>query len=853
MNTRETFFIVDGTSLIYRAYYAIRELRNSKGLSTNAVFGFVKSIQKMIRERQPDRLVIAFDAKGPTFRHAQFHLYKAHRKPMPEDLILQLPWIKEIVRAYRIPILEIQGVEADDAIASLATRVRQDFDVFIVSPDKDMLQLAGPALKVIPNPSEQTVLDEAAVTDLYGVGPSLIPDLLALCGDASDNIPGVAGIGPKSASALLKEFGTLEDVFTQAWEQRGRISKTTLLKNEADARMGKALALLKSDVPLDIDIETGRRLEPDKSALVRIFQELEFRDLLREVMPSDARTLLFTTVDERSNPEELRAAFGGAKKMALSVSATGRAAIAFSERVLLYMSVAGGGPHVEILKEALSDLSLEKCAYDLKKTMMMLHSFGLPLQGPGFDVMTAAFLVNPAIHYRSLEELADHFLEYGLGSAGKPEEERCVKEALAVLQLESRLQSRLEASGQMELFRNIEMPLVEVLVSMEKTGIPINAAHLSSLSAELHQTLDGLEEKIHRMAGTRFNLNSPRELARVLFETLKLPATRKTKTGFSTSADVLQSLSGKHPIIAELLEYRKISKLLSTYVDVLPRLVHPDTGRIHTTFHQNVAETGRLASSGPNLQNIPVRTEMGRTIRRAFVAPDAESLLLSADYSQIELRILAHFSEDPGLIAAFEKDEDIHRWTAHTIFSKSLDAVTDEERAKAKVINFGILYGMGFYGLSQELGISGEEAQRFMNLYFERFSHVRHFIQRTLETARQRGYVTTLYNRRRYLPDLASPQPQVRQLAERMAMNTPIQGTAADLIKIAMIQIHRRLQDERFESRLILQIHDELIFTVPRSEMEIIADIVSRHMEHAAELKVRLKVNIKSGYNWAEL
>jgi DNA polymerase-1 len=855
---RDNLYILDGSSLIYRAFYAIRDLKNSKGFPTNAIFGFTKMIQKFIREKKPKHFVAVLDAKGPTFRHQEFQEYKAQRKPMPEDLRLQLPWIKDLLKAYQIPILELPGFEADDVIASLTEKAKSEFDVFIISPDKDMLQLINSQVKIIPNPSESLVIDEDEVKQLYGIEPRKVPDLLALAGDNSDNIPGVPGIGFKTACLLLQEYQDLEHILQEPWIQKGKIRKENLIQNQAIARLSKKLATLRLDAPIDIESSIAQLQTPDQEALMRIFKELEFRDLLKDITPEKGKATSWDIVQTIEDVKEMKQQIDKTKTIGISLYSEGNhphsqqllgISFSISEDKNFFIPLDQETAARETVKEILKDPSILKTGHDLKKIKLILESQDFLIKGLAFDVMIAAFLANPAYHSRNLQDLAIHFLQRSL-SSNPPE--KTVQEALTSLMLKPILEKALVDSNQKQLFDQIEIPLICVLSDMEKTGTPIDISQLKKFSKELDHSLNELQKKIHTLAEGSFNIHSPKELSKVLFEKLKLPTGKKTKTGYSTDAEVLNSLIHHHEIISFLLEYRQISKLKSTYVDALPELVLPQTGRLHTTFSQVTAETGRLSSTNPNLQNIPTRSALGKKIRAAFIAPN-EHLLLSADYSQIELRVLAHLSEDPGLIQAFQNDEDIHHETAQAIFNIAPNDVTELQRSKAKVINFGITYGMSAYGLSKELGISIEEAQDFINKYHQRFPKVQDFIDATLEKARSSGYVTTLFHRRRYLSDLNSPKPQLRQLSERMAINTPIQGTSADLIKIAMIAIHKDLEETSLNSKLVLQIHDELIFIIPKIELETIHKLVKDRMENIIPLKVKLKVNIHTGSNWMEI
>ena len=858
----EDFYIFDGTSLVYRSFYAIRDLRNSKGAPTNAVFGFIKILTKFIREKSPKYLVMVFDAKGPTFRHEQFKDYKIHRKPMPDELVAQLPWIKALVEAYRIPTLEISGFEADDVIATLALQAKKEFNVFIISPDKDILQLVDSRIKVISNPADDSVTEEKDVTEKYGIYPGQIIDYLALTGDASDNIPGVPGIGSKTASFLLKEFESLEKIFSEPWSQKGKTQKEKILPHQEIAKLSKILATLRRDVPIPLKLSEAQIQKPNQDQLSKLYQELEFRDLLKETAVTASKKHEILMITDIKTAQKAEHEIHQAKKIgiALHLERTDLLseplqgiAVATPKQKAFYFPLHQKNEIDMVIKNLLEEPLILKTGYDLKNTLLMLNSHSnIKLKGLQFDTLIAAFLTNPSVHYKDFSDLIAFFLKTSFDAQGSDPQTACSK-ALFNLELEHPLTKSLQGSDQLDLFQNIEIPLIEILADMEKTGIPLDAHKLKIMSQKFALLLKELEKNIHQIAGQSFNINSPKELARILFEKLKLPAGRKTKTGYSTDAEVLSNLSKNYEIALKILDYRQISKLKSTYVDSLPEMIHPKTGRIHTTFSQTVAETGRLASSNPNLQNIPIRSPLGKEIRGAFVSPDNQHLLLSADYSQVELRILAHFSEDPGLLEAFEKDEDIHRWTAQAIFNVPAEEVSDEMRSRAKAINFGIVYGMSPFGLSKELNIPMNEAHHFIDQYRHRFSKVQNFIDHNLEKAKSLGYVTTLFKRRRYLPELQNPQPQIRQMAERMAINTPIQGTAADLIKMAMIRIGHHLQENHFKAKLILQIHDELILIIPKTETEAVQELVREQMENIYPLKVKLKVDLHTGSNWMEL
>jgi DNA polymerase-1 len=881
-------FLIDGSSYIYRAFFAIPHLSNSKGFPTNAIYGFTNMLLKVMREQAPEYLAIAFDAPGPTFRHEVFGAYKAHRPSMPENLRPQIPFIKEIVSALRIPILEIEGYEADDLIGSLAKKLGSEgMNTVIVSGDKDLMQLVTPQV-VMYDPMKEKTYRIPEVKERFGVPPDKVVEVMGLCGDTSDNIPGVPGIGEKTAARLIEQFGSIEELLKNLDKVKNPTLRASLCHYADQARLSRELAALDTQAPLTWDLEKLKPGMPDREKLHKIFKEMEFSRLLKEFaaqpMPEEKE---YHVVTEKKDFHELIGNLERAGAFALDLESTSlepmKAEIvgfsfSFKPHQAFYVPVGhtyAGAPRQLAQKEVLKALrpllespELKKFGQNIKYDYILLANSGIHLRGIAGDTMIASYLLNPSKHSHSLEELAREHLDHqvvtyadvaGSGAKAIPfsqvgVEKACrysCEDADLTLLLANLLMPKIEADGFGELFHRVELPLIEVLAIMEMNGVKLDLPLLSIMSKEFEGQLRKVSEKIYELAGEDFNINSPQQLGKVLFEKLKLPGGKRTKTGYSTDVEVLNELSKEYPLPARVLEYRSLSKLKSTYVDALPQLVNPSTGRVHTSFNQTVTATGRLSSSDPNLQNIPIRSPEGRRIREAFV-PEEGSLILSADYSQVELRVLAHLSCDTSLIETFQRDEDIHAATAAEIFHVSPEQVNPEMRRLAKVINFGIIYGMSAFGLSKELAVPPSVAQAYIANYFQKYHGVRDYIDKSLELARERGYVTTLMNRRRYLPDIGSSNRSVRQFAERIAINAPIQGTAADLIKVAMINIHERLLQERRKSKLILQIHDELVFEVPEKELDPIKIMVKEEMEGVVKLYIPLKVDVGVGKNWAE-
>jgi DNA polymerase I len=883
---RPKIVLVDGNNYLFRAFYAIRELSNSKGFPTNAIYGFTTMLMKLLRDQEPDCIAVAFDVKGPTFRHDAYDGYKATRKATPDTLIPQIPFIKQIVRGFAIPVLEQQGIEADDIIGTIARRQADaGMEVVIVSGDKDMMQLVSSQILMVDTMKEKTY-DIEAVKERFGVGPEQVVEILGLMGDTSDNIPGVPGIGPKGAQRLIEQFGSVDAILAHPEQIHNLKIREAILRYADQARLSRELAQIRTDAKFDFDLEACRRREPDRELLMSLFREFEFSSLLQELkMRGGEAAGDYRIVRTTEEIEALARRLRGVKSFSIDlISSSPEAmrasllgiAIGAAPGEAFYIPLAEGqagekpaaGRIPETIGLLLADPEVRKDGHDLKTALILLAGSGVPLRGIGCDTMVSSYLLNPARHGYDLAEMVlDHLgrqipvekeivgsgakrISFAELPVGKTADYAC-RRAEAVLELAAELGRKLAAAEMEALCRDVETPLVSVLAAMELHGVLLDIPLLKSMSLEIEQLLALSEEKIHRLAAEKFNINSPKQLQAILFEKLGLPRGRKTKEGYSTDVDVLTSLALNHELPAEILAYRGMAKLKSTYIDALPELVHPRTGRVHTTYNQTVTATGRLSSSNPNLQNIPIRTLEGKRIRQAFIAASGCEIL-SADYSQIELRVLAHLSGDEALQEAFASGEDIHSRTASDVFGVFPEMVNPDMRRQAKVINFGVLYGMSAFGLAKELGVSQKLAQAYIDSYFQRYRGVRDYLDGLLAQARRGGYVTTLLRRRRYLPEIHSPQPAVRQFAERMAINAPIQGTAADLIKVAMVRIFRRLAEERLSATMIMQVHDELVFEAPVSERGTLAALVRGEMEGVLKLSVPLRVEISAGRNWDE-
>jgi len=887
MTDRPRLFLIDGSSYIFRAFYAIRHLSNSKGLPTNAVYGFTQMLLKVIKDYQPDYLVVVFDSKAPTFRSEIYKEYKANRPAMPEGLVPQIPYVKKIIEAYRIATLEMNGYEADDIIGTLARGLASETDVAVVTGDKDLLQLVNDRVNVIDTMKEQTFGVEEVI-QRFGVRPEQVVEVMGLAGDAIDNIPGVPGIGEKTAIELIKTFGSIENLLSHLDQVPQKKLRANLETYGEQARLSRQLATLHVKVPVSYQLKDFAPSPPDLATLKELFKELEFNKLLKELPeekgPVGMDYRLMTDQDEfLSLLETLRKA----KTFSIDLETTSPypmwaewvgMSLSCAPRQAFYVPVGhklrGGEKQLSLswvleqLRLLLEDGGVKKVGQNIKYDWIVLRRYGIELRGIDCDTMIASYLLNPTKHNHNLAEIAREYLDRSVteykdvvGTGGKAvtfdeiDLERArdysCEDAEVTLQLSRILLPKLAEEGLKDLYEEMEIPLLVVLAKMEMNGVKIDLDLLNDFSKEIEVQLQQRMERIYSLAGEAFNINSSQQLGKILFDKLKLPVMKKTKTGYSTDVDVLTKLSLQHELPLEILTFRNLSKLKSTYIDALPRLVHPETGRIHTSYNQTVTATGRLSSSDPNLQNIPVRGEEGGRIRQAFI-PEKGRVIVSADYSQIELRILAHLSRDSVLVEAFQRDEDIHAHTASEIFGVPTEKVTPPMRREAKVINFGIIYGMSAYGLSQQLGIEPKAAQARIDDYFRKYPGVHAYIEKGLQEAREKGYVTTLFHRRRYLPELHSPAAPVRQAAERMAINTPLQGTAADIIKAAMLRIQTLIEELGLSTRMIMQVHDELVFEVPEEETERAIVLIQNEMESVIHLSVPLKVSIHQGKNWAE-
>jgi DNA polymerase-1 len=882
-------FLIDGHALAYRSYFAFirNPLINTKGENTSAVFGFTNAILRVIREYEPDYLAAVFDTAQPTFRHQMFPAYKSTRAKMPQEMRDQMPRIRQVVGAMNLSMVEREGLEADDVMASLARRAEtQGLDVVLVTGDKDLLQLVSEKVKVL-NPrrggEDPQLFDEAKVKEKFGVSPVKVVDVLGLMGDVSDNVPGVPGIGPKTATDLIQRFGDIETALARADEISNKRVRERLLQNADQALLSRKLVSLKEHLDLDVDIESLRLRKFDSPRLLELFRELEFTSLMKEIsVKEEAEEVNYSTVLTMQDLSELLNSLRKAGSFVLDLETTSadpmRAEIvgisfAVVPRQAYYVPVGHEGAGLsrklvlDELKPLLADEKVKKCGQNIKYDLTILRRHGCPLGGIEFDTMVASYLLNPSGRRHNLDLLTLEHLGHKKTSLqqliGKGKDQisfaqvpldlaskYACEDADFTLRLRDILRGKLEKLDLLDLFVQVEMPLVEVLTRMEMSGVCLDVDFLRKMSQEIERELNGLQIQIYELAGEQFNINSPKQLSAILFEKLQLPIVRRTKTGFSTDERVLEELARDHPLPRKLLEFRLLMKLKSTYVDSLPRMVNPQTGRIHASFNQTVTATGRLSSSEPNLQNIPVRTEFSKKIRKAFVAPDENHRIFSADYSQIELRIMAHLSQDPTLMESFHRDEDVHRRTAALVFGVSEDDVTPELRRQAKVVNFGIMYGMGPYGLARQLEMSPQEAGQFIEDYFQLYPKVREYVEGIIDQAQEKGYVTTLLNRRRYLPELNSDRGSVVAFAKRTAINTPIQGTAADLIKVAMIGIDRELMRRGLKTKMIIQVHDELVFEALQVELDQVIPLVRSQMEKALSLRVPIKVDIGVGNNW---
>ncbi len=898
-------FLMDAMSFIFRAYHAMarqRPMSTKKGVPTAATYVFVNMLRKLRADFNPEYLAAVFDVAGPTFRDEQakavtsvrkfdiksqtfkeveYHGYKAQRAEMPHDLAQQVPYIRRALEAYRIPILEQQGFEADDVIGTLARKAAaQGYEVFVVSSDKDMLQLVNEKVCVLNPPKDNLICDAAKVEEILGVRPEQVIDVMALRGDSIDNIPGAPGIGDKGSVDIIKRFGTLENALEHAEEVERKTYRESLLNNKDTILWSKQLVTIDQNVDVELDLGKMVAGEPELEALRALFQELEFTTLLKELVPemelketdyrelksiADVQALAkakgalaiafeFTAAaksEEEEQPEETEQPAEGmlfsAQPPLPDAAAPLKLALSRDAGTSFTAVLDGKDELSAELKRLLSDPGISKAIHDYKTALRQLEPHGVELAGVSDDPMLYSYIINPTYTKHSLAEIAVRSFNLKLSNS--------VAEAADVTgRITPVLRKEVESAGQMPLYKEIDLPLVAVLARMEQAGVKIDCGMLDKLSVDLEKQCDSKAREIHQKAGVEFNINSPKQLGDVLFNKLNLPKPVKYGKGktISTAVEVLEELSETHEVPRLVLDYRQLSKLKSTYVDTLPRLIDCKTERVHTTFNQTGTTTGRLSSTNPNLQNIPIRTELGREIRAAFIA-EPGNVLLSADYSQIELRLLAHFSEDALLVEAFRRGDDIHQLTASQVFGVPPLMIDAEHRRRAKAVNFGIVYGLSPFGLSQQLGIEQREAKKFIDAYFEKYAGVRKYIDRVLEETRREQSVKTLFGRTRPIPDINSKNANMRGFAERTAVNTPLQGTAADLIKLAMIRIDAELRERRLKSRMLLQVHDELLFEVPQDEVEILRELVRSRMENVYALKVPLLVEIGVGPNWRDV
>jgi DNA polymerase-1 len=875
-DAKKILYLIDGSAYIYRAFFALPALNNSNGLQTNAVYGFMTTLLKIIREHRPDGLAVAFDEKGPTLRHEEFKEYKAQRPPMPDGMKGQIPYIHRAVEALNIPAVKQSGYEADDLIGTLARQAEQDgYDVVIVTGDKDMLQLLTPHVRIY-DPVKDKWSGDAECVAKFGVEPARVVEVMGLMGDTSDNIPGVKGIGEKTAMKLIAQFGTIEELLRRLDEVTPARIKTLLTEQAENARLSRKLATIDTQSPVEFHPDSDRIKPPHDEQLTDLLRELEFTSLLKSLQSSPKQQEMkaqdITTIEDEIAAQRFVDSLPKNAPLGLHCLLASQPGV---HTDVLGITVSTGEHTAFIpidvhtfmrpIMPVLHDTQRIKVVHDLKATLLAFHRIGITLAPPYLDTMIGDYLLNPNRRDHGLETIVLERLGERLGSRthekAQPQSlfevdtgsrEAAAEAATALAKLEPILRDQLTEQGSSKLFTDVEMPLVPVLAEIERNGFLLDVEGLHELSQELERDLDRMLESITRSAGGEFNINSPKQLATVLFEKLGLKPLRKTKTGYSTDEDTLTQLATQHELPAQILNYRSLSKLKSTYVDALPELVRPETKRLHTSLNQTVAATGRLSSTDPNLQNIPVKGDYGLRIREAFIVPKDHELLC-ADYSQIEPRILAHLSQDSRLLSVFTKGEDIHMATAMEIFSLPSSQITRDMRRAAKTVVFGIVYGISPFGLSQNLGVPQAEAKKYIDTFFERFSAVRALMDRNIAEGREKGYTTTILGRRRPIPELQSGDPTQRGFGERMAVNSPIQGSAADLIKVAMINVHKKIHEELPHVKMILQVHDELIFEVPDHDLEEAKRLVKQEMESVGKqlgISVPLKVDLGVGKNW---
>jgi len=840
--SNKRLYLIDATAFCYRAFYALPKFSTSFGQPTNAIYGFINILNKILKTEKPDYLAVCFDVSRDTFRLKKFAEYKINRPPMPDMLSSQIPLIKEIIVAFGIAIFEKIGFEADDIIATITNLAKQKgLSTIIVSSDKDILQLVDDNTVVFsPYKDEGAIYDRKNVLERFGVSPHKIADLIALMGDSVDNIPGVPGIGEKTAVELITKFGSLEQLLNNVDKIKQEKTKKVILDNLDKLNLSKELALLNKEVDIAFDLDKLKIGKPNFKELYRLFKHLEFKRLLKDLPLSEdnAQDTKLISLDDKQFKDIAD------KEFELFLYGKTLNDLVFYAKDKFFQLDSIG----ENLKAILGDREVKKISHNLKKIKLTLAKDNISLEGLYFDTMIAAYLLNPSKSEYSLIDVALDYLDVRVG------DNLLHQYAVSlIVQLKLKLEKELREKQLLRLFCDLEMPLVSVLAQMESNGIKLDLKVLDSLSHDIEKRLIKLIEDIYDLSGCQFNINSPKQLRQILFEKLKLPVVKKSKTGPSTDEEVLRTLADKHKLPAKLVEYRQLTKLKNTYIDILPGLIDKKTGRIHTSFNQTATETGRLSSSNPNLQNIPIKTDIGRNIRRAIISSGVDSYLLSCDYSQIELRILAHLSGDQNLTRAFKEDKDVHKITASLIYGLEEKDVFESMREVAKRVNFGIIYGLSSYGLSRDLGISLDEASGFIDAYFLRYSKVKEYIEGQISQAKKDGFVTTILGRRRYLPEINNKNQAIRQFAERQAINTPIQGTAADLIKLAMLQIHNEIHKKKLSAKMALQIHDELVFDCPAKELNELTKLVKYRMENVLKLDVPIRVDMKKGRNWLEM
>lgn len=915
--------LIDAYALIYRSYYAlIRSPRiNSKGFNTSAIFGFVNILEDVLKKENPSHVAVAFDPKGPTFRHEAFEQYKAQREETPEVIRQSVPIIRDIIEAYNIPILEVPGYEADDVIGTISKQAAQKgFTVYMMTPDKDYGQLVGDNIYMY-RPKHGGGYDIMGVPEVLAKfnlsSTEQVIDLLGLMGDSSDNIPGCPGVGEKTAQKLLADFGSIDNLLANTDKLKGA-QKKKVEENAEQIRFSKFLATIKTDVPIEFDADSCKKQNVNEDKLIEIYTELEFRTFInrfkqepqKEVKSGPVQGSLFAIFSDENTEAEKKSSLADLKSTPhtyhiadneeeiskicsilanqkffcfdtetdgidpLTAELVGMS-FSITKNEAWYVPVPANREEatkiVSRFSPALQNPEIQKIGQNIKFDILVLRKYGVKVAGPLFDTMIAHYLLNPELRH-NMDYLAETYLKYKtvsieelIGPKGKKQgnmrnvplnqiSEYAAEDADITLQLKDYFEPLLKQESVEDLFHNIEMPLIYVLAEMEATGVTLDTSALKESSEILSGQLVSLEKEIHELAGLEFNINSPKQIGEVLFDRMKLDEkAKKTKTGgYSTSEEVLEKLRSKHPIIGKILEYRGLKKLLSTYIDALPELINKETGKIHTSFNQAVTATGRLSSTNPNLQNIPVRDEMGREIRRAFTADNDDCIFFSADYSQIELRIMAHLSNDAHMVEAFVSGEDIHAATAAKIYNVPINEVTSDMRRKAKTANFGIIYGISVFGLAERLNIPRAESKELIDGYFNTYPEIRKYMDESIHVAKEHGYVETIFKRKRFLPDINSGNAVVRGYAERNAINAPIQGSAADIIKLAMIKIHQRFEEEGLKSRMILQVHDELNFNVYKDEYEKVKEIVLDSMENVIKLRVPLIADYGEGKSWLE-